>query len=218
MKKFLYILGLLMTSGSFLEASHVVIMRHGQAEHNVENFRSSNPSHPRYRVSHLTKLGRAEVLKTAKALKQRGLSITHVYASPLPRTRETARIVMKELGIPHSNLLTDKRLTERQAGDLEGTHISYKRLNARVETRERMKARVQSFYRDLDDKQTILIVTHGIPATLLSQAITKKSSNLKTAGYIVASLKKQRAKLAAKSIRTLTTVKHLKSKKRSSRK
>ncbi len=216
LKKFL-LLGLLISSLS--EASQVIIIRHGQSDHNVEHFRSSNESHPNYRVSHLTAQGKREVLRSARDLKARYPGITRVYASPLPRTKETARIVMKELGIPDGKLYIDIRLTEKQAGDLEGRHISYRLPHARgIETRKKIEERVRSFRKILNPNETVLIVTHAAPATALNEALDGKRSSFKTASFVVTSLKTAKKK---KSIRsrstTVAVVKHLKNK-RSKRK
>jgi len=72
--------------------NHYWLMRHGEAENNVNKILSdSEEGYP------LTDKGRQEVLASISELKK--LKIDTIWASPTCRTRETAEIVGRELGI-----------------------------------------------------------------------------------------------------------------------
>ena len=90
------------------------VMRHGEAEHNVNSIANSSNDAP----SHLTDLGKQQAQKTAEGLKDK--NITKIYHSPLFRGKETAEIVAKELGIAPENVIEDSRLREYEYGELEG--------------------------------------------------------------------------------------------------
>ncbi|TSC70403.1 MAG: isoleucyl-tRNA synthetase, partial [Parcubacteria group bacterium Gr01-1014_49] len=86
------------------------VMRHGQAENNVNCLLNDDDSIP----GKLTDTGRAEALATAKRLKH--LGITRILHSPLQRAAETAEIVARELGITESRNTNDARLRELGLG------------------------------------------------------------------------------------------------------
>jgi len=90
-----------------------ILMRHGEAESNAEQFMSSWPetvSNP------LTERGKEEVAKAAEGLK--GEKIDAVYISDLSRIVETAEILTQTLNLPE--VKTDPRLREIDAGELNG--------------------------------------------------------------------------------------------------
>lgn len=165
------------------EGSEIIIIRHGLAEHNVKNIRNANPNHPNYTVCHLVEEGIQEVLATAMQLKKEGLTgddVCMVYVSPLPRTRQTASIIMKELSINETKMVIEPMIIERQAGDLEGqpfTSLLDYDSSAQLETDEAVQARMQSFFDHIIDahageRATIIVVTHGLPAQLLGELIS----------------------------------------------
>jgi ribonuclease H / adenosylcobalamin/alpha-ribazole phosphatase len=85
------------------------LLRHGRTEHTPERRYSGRNDLP------LSLTGRAEA--EAAATRAAGLGIEAVVASPLRRTRETAEIVARELGLP---VVLDDDLVELDFGDLEG--------------------------------------------------------------------------------------------------
>ncbi len=91
------------------------LMRHGEGEHNVKGILSSNLADDKYG---LTATGRAQVQEQAEKLK--GSGITHIYASPFRRTRESAEIMADVLGISHDSIVYDETLREIDFGDLDG--------------------------------------------------------------------------------------------------
>jgi 2,3-bisphosphoglycerate-dependent phosphoglycerate mutase len=88
----------------------VILMRHGQAENNVNRILVG-----RHIESHLTDYGRQQVEDTARYLQN--VPIEKVYVSPVTRTVETAKIVSKILGISYE---IDERLYEIELGKLAG--------------------------------------------------------------------------------------------------
>lgn len=90
------------------------LVRHGESVANREGFLAGN------RIdAELTEHGREQAQKTAKKLK--GEHVNIIYASPLKRAIDTARIIAQELTI--ADIHIDERLTERDDGVLTGkTH------------------------------------------------------------------------------------------------
>jgi probable phosphoglycerate mutase len=88
-------------------------MRHGQADNNVNRVLVG-----RYIESHLTEYGKQQVADTANYLKN--VPIEKVYASPVTRAVETAKIVCKTLDL---NYQIDERLYEIDLGRLVGMHF-----------------------------------------------------------------------------------------------
>lgn len=82
------------------------VMRHGQTHNNVQGLWSVDGE----KADPLTEEGKAQVEQSAQQLKKE--NITHIIASPFPRTQETAQLVADALGIPRENIITDKRLAE----------------------------------------------------------------------------------------------------------
>ena len=89
-------------------------LRHGQSEYNLLRLCNDDPTRP----LPLTPLGRAQAETAAAAL--RGLAIEVVYASPLPRARETAAIVGRHIGVP---VVVDDRLADIRSG-FEGRPVA----------------------------------------------------------------------------------------------
>src|SRR5690606_33578946 len=84
-----------------------LVMRHGEGEHNVQNICSCGIDKSSH---HLTQNGKERVEKTAQELKDKKIDV--IIASPILRTRETAQIAVKELGIDESKVIFDSRLRE----------------------------------------------------------------------------------------------------------
>jgi broad specificity phosphatase PhoE len=173
------------------ENLEIIIIRHGQADHNVESTRNANPQHPHYKISHLTEQGKQEALAAARQLQEENLersSFVAVYVSPLPRTQETAQILMEELGIPEEKKHIDSRITERQVGDFEGKPfaplLDYDIIpESGIETQAEVKARIASFYdcvRRAHREGKIIVVTHGSPAEMLGELISLKRTKIHT--------------------------------------
>lgn len=161
----------------------VIFMRHGQAENNVSRMLVG-----RHIEAHLTEQGRQQVADAAKQLKT--IKIDRVFASPVIRAVETAKIVCETLGMDFE---IDERLYEIELGKLVG--MNYEEITTKygdlflrfyterdpvleqfgVEAFSAVKQRVKSFLDEAIERHptsNILTVTHLDPikaalATLL---------------------------------------------------
>lgn len=186
-------------SASYASTRYMIITRHGEGEHNVNHFYSSNPDHPKYRVANLTELGKKQVEYTAKKLKAQSSpnqNIAQVFVSPLPRTIQTAKI-MAGIGLFETSKMTiEPRIIEIQAGSLEGEHYDPKTLNwsnphegaTDDESNKELRCRMQNFYNDVIKaypEGNIVLVTHGSPSMQLIEMLTDQKIELHTADSIM---------------------------------
>lgn len=151
-----------------------ILMRHGEAENNVNRILVG-----RHLESHLTSCGKQQASEAARLIQD--IPIKKIYASPVIRTRETAEIVSKILGISYD---VDERLYEIDLGNLVG--MNYEEIirkhgnlflkfyseedptlaNYGVETFSSVKERVTSLLDEIREKyanENILMVTHLDP-------------------------------------------------------
>lgn len=94
--------------------SKIFLVRHGQDTDNAAGILNGR------RDTDLTELGREQAKKVAEKLRDNNVQI--VYASPLKRAYETARIIATELGI--DGVTADEHLIEREFGILTGKPVS----------------------------------------------------------------------------------------------
>lgn len=155
-----------------------IVMRHGEAENNVLlQLDSSDTSRwP------LTAQGHTQVTAAAGKLSDAG--ITHIYTSPFARTRETADMIAKELGLSESCVVEDARLGEFGFGDFNGgahqafldwreEHV-YADQVPEGESYLMAKRRFGEFLYELEKKHEgvkVLIVTHGIGVETLRAVV-----------------------------------------------
>lgn len=149
------------------------VMRHGQAETQLLYIHDSGQG--KY---HLTQTGREEVIKTADKLKKE--KINFIVSSDLLRTKETARIVAKTLGI--KKIIFDRRLRDINLGEFNGK--SPKEYHRSIPTYEEkfikgpsggeslreLRARVWEGLQELEKKyqnKKILIISHEYPIWML---------------------------------------------------
>jgi len=124
------------------------VMRHGEAQSNVRNVEDINGD-PENR---LTDKGRQQALHAAADLRSEKIDI--VITSPFLRTQETAKIVLSELGLPDSALMTDERLGEADGSD------------------QSVRAKVGEFVFEVERRysgKNILFVSHGYPLWTLQK-------------------------------------------------
>ncbi|KKK99077.1 hypothetical protein LCGC14_2636370, partial [marine sediment metagenome] len=95
--------------------STYVLMRHGLAESNTKNIVNSNPKDKD--KFGLTLAGRVQVEQAVKLFKKRKDKIDVIISSDFRRTKETAEIIGKALGIP---VTTNIRLREINVGTFHG--------------------------------------------------------------------------------------------------
>ncbi|MFZ6015806.1 MAG: histidine phosphatase family protein [Patescibacteria group bacterium] len=89
----------------------VFLIRHGEVE---------NPDGTNYGTLpgwHLSQEGRGQIKDLSLKIKDQGLNVCGITASPLERAQETAAILSQNLAI---DVTTDKRLTEWDMGDWMG--------------------------------------------------------------------------------------------------
>lgn len=143
----------------------VYVIRHGQSKNNALKIVTGGRETP------LSELGHEQAHTAGRDA--RALHIDTIFASPLGRAQQTAKIIAEEISYPLDDIITIPELTERDLGQLEG--ISYAknpRLNGNfpavehivgVEKLELFHNRVQHALRQiLHDKKrkSILIVCH----------------------------------------------------------
>ncbi|MBI2097543.1 MAG: class I tRNA ligase family protein [Candidatus Vogelbacteria bacterium] len=155
------------------------VMRHGEAENNVLNVLSSRADNPH----HLTERGRAETEQAAGRL--RSAEVNLIVSSDFIRTRETAEIIVRLLGLPAGSVIYDERLREVNHGELNNQPVNVYRNYFKTaeqyfinrlpggESFTEVKRRLGSALYDLETKyrgQKILIITHESPSWLLFAA------------------------------------------------
>lgn len=157
-----------------------IVMRHGEAQHNLNNTISSDVKKS---VAYtLTKKGEDKVKKAAKRLVKEKIDI--IIASDLYRTKKTAEIVSKIIGV---KVVTDKRIREINMGSLEGQSIeryhalfpSYDEMFLKGpdkgESLSDVISRVYSLVQDIEKKyagKTVLIVSHEYPLWMLETVLS----------------------------------------------
>lgn len=154
------------------------IMRHGESENNAQNIGNSREgtAYP------LTEKGRAQAERGAEGLRASGIDM--IVSSPLRRTRETAEIVARALGIPEQDITIDDRVREVELGDFNERPIAeYRAYFSSSEekfnkptpgegggTLRDLRARVMDFLYDMNaqyEGKNILVVTHEYSAWLM---------------------------------------------------
>ncbi|MBX4206259.1 class I tRNA ligase family protein, partial [Candidatus Parcubacteria bacterium] len=124
-------------------------MRHGEAIDNAKHVLDPKGDPE----NHLTEKGKKEAADAAQGLK--GKNIDLILASPFIRTRETAEIVRKELGLPEEALIIEERLHEFNEGD---DTLVRRRIGECMFDLERSQA-----------GKNIMIISHGNPLWVLER-------------------------------------------------
>jgi isoleucyl-tRNA synthetase len=147
------------------------LMRHGEAEQNVARIVSSALDDE----YGLTELGKKQVHEGVQKIAD--TKFTHIYASPLCRTRESAELAADVLGISRDAIRYDDRLAELKYGDLnngsfdvflEYRHDKMKKYGDSLPGGESYldaKRRFGEFIYEIERthaNETILIVSHGV--------------------------------------------------------
>ena len=134
------------------------VMRHGEARHNVANVDdlAGDPD------NHLTGKGKSAVKQAVLDLKKEQIDL--IVISPFVRTRETAAIVQRELGLPDTMVMVDERL--REGGSRDCFEV---------------RRRVGEFLFDIEQRyaqKNILIVSHGYPLWMFMNIAGRKTPDL----------------------------------------
>lgn len=186
MGKVISLLLLLISMSSYAMPNNLILVRHGQGEHNVQRFHNSNMEHPNYRVANLTKVGIEQIKSTAKEIKKLGFdnsNIDLVLVSPLPRTVQTAEVLLEEGIIKREHIKIEPRLIEVQVGDLEGLRYEAGKdfwdhsdgHQHGGETDADVMARVSAMIKDLSKQysgKNIVLVSHGTPSSEIIKFVT----------------------------------------------
>lgn len=152
------------------------LMRHGFSEKNEQGILSSG-GYPEKIKYNLTEKGIKQANESAKKLKKENIDL--IFASPVLRSKQTAEIVSKELGV---KVKYDERLREMYHGDLEGEPYSIlaevfgdllkKRLKGGesfIDVRKRVFEATEEYEKKYQSKN-ILIISHNSPLVILSSA------------------------------------------------
>jgi len=151
-------------------------MRHGETRYQDKKIpiiytKEETPNLP------LTERSKKKLEKIAKELKEKNIDI--IYSSPYLRTKQTAEIIAKELGI---EVNFDERLIDIDMGVLHGksvlsyykTYIKHKNFLNKPEGGESwgdVQKRSIDFIKEIDERynnKKILIVSHGDPVWFLA--------------------------------------------------
>src|SRR3984957_3175344 len=179
----------------------LIVIRHGEAGNNIEKVYNSNPENTNYKIFNLTEAGIQATQKTAKDLMAQGFSnnnIVAVFVSPLPRTQQTADILVQQGLVSKDKIILDKRLIKLNAGALEGkpTFPSWKASFAKdyhAESEEQVKARIKEFYDSILNKYpqgNIIVVTHALASQDLIELATHQIVKLNPGEAKVVPLRK----------------------------
>ncbi len=159
------------------------VMRHGEATSNLHDSISSNPSEE----NHLTEKGREEIVASAESLKENKIDL--IISSNFIRTRETAELVAKTLGLLPEQIVIDERLGEIQPGDFAGgswreynlafgsrLNRLHNHLPTGGENYNDVRRRIMSAIYDINEKhqdKNILVVSHGLPLFMAQASVSR---------------------------------------------
>lgn len=175
-----------------------VVMRHAEAESNVTGVIDAIPDEQ----NPLTQKGKAQCVEAAKKLSSERIDL--IIHSGMQRTRDTALLIAKELGLQSEAVREDARLIELQTGiGLEGktwddyeAHFAspeekFTKVIEGVENRTDVIKRVGEFLYELDAKEqnkNILIVGHASSTfalrTVAEGADITRSLEIRAEGYM----------------------------------
>jgi len=163
-----------------LNNNNFYIMRHGPTCYQTTRKNYVYPREGSLTKAGLTKEGKDCVLKTAKKIKR--LSISLIYASDFRRTKETAKIVAREIGLKDERLIFSSRLRDINLGiyhekpkkefysDFPNFFDDFSQKPKGGESLYEASERMSSFVSELEEKhqgENILIISHGEPLWLL---------------------------------------------------
>ncbi|MDH5671018.1 MAG: histidine phosphatase family protein [Myxococcales bacterium] len=150
------------------------LVRHGQTRWNVERRLQGRTDSP------LTLLGLRQVRAYAERLREMlGDAEVELCASPLPRTRQTASLLVEILELSSERYSESELLAERYCGDWEGQKLDelievhgeevraqWKRWDAVIggdgETLAQVQSRARAWLDSKTARRPIVVVTHGV--------------------------------------------------------
>jgi isoleucyl-tRNA synthetase len=163
------------------------IMRHGEADNNVENIMSAKAYDPK----HLTKKGVEQVKESASFFADKKIDL--IFVSPFIRTRETADILADGIGFKKESIIIDDRIHELDCGIYHGRpfeefitafskQAQFSDRLPGAENYSDIRKRTGHFIYDLErryDRKNVLIITHDGPAFIL-KSLSKGLDNAAT--------------------------------------
>lgn len=199
-----FVLFLGMNTLSAKEDLKLILIRHGEAWNNVKGIINSNPDHPNYIPVYLTGKGKEQCREIALKLNKMGVGRHNVaicLVSPLPRTQQTARRLVREGVVSLDKLATEPRIIESQMGDREGmSHSSFPyaqkhdHSNARSyggETDLDVRMRMAKLLNELKHESYngyVILVSHGTPCNELHYVLTGEKKRFKNAEALIYSV------------------------------
>lgn len=179
------------------QAGNLIIMRHGEAKNNILKIYNADASHSKYKPMPLTKEGRRQALNSGKNLsfflKGKGLEVSNIFTSPLPRAKKTAYSVSGILGRGSRTLELNLDILENKMGSLEGESViryPWDGTNAYgAESIDDVKVRVRRFLMDkvlplVKKDATVLVVSHGTPCKFILDMLESEKTILGNAEYV----------------------------------
>lgn len=157
--------------------NNIFLMRHGGSEANKKGV----ISYESQENDHLLPEGKEGVLLSSKELKNKNIDL--IISSPFVRTKETAELVAREIGLDENKILFDDRLKEIHCVGFDGKRwldIDLRKNVDQVESLQDAHKRVMHFMYEIDEKykgKNILVVSHGGPLNLMklsSQGLSQK--------------------------------------------
>ncbi|MDO8572167.1 MAG: class I tRNA ligase family protein [bacterium] len=152
-----------------VSGNQYIVMRHAQAENNVSAVVSNDPRNG----SKLTEEGKRQAIKTGKSLRNK--KIDTIYSSDFYRTKETAEIVAREIGIPSENIIFDARLREVNTGTFE------KKTNA--EYNGYFSSPLERFYKTPPEGENLMDVKRRVMEFIFEIDRKNSHKNILTVGH-----------------------------------
>jgi isoleucyl-tRNA synthetase len=166
--------------------NNFILVRHGETDANKKNEIANSIASGTIDVVlgsdfSLNENGVKQAEKAAEELKETKIDL--VVASPYKRTKETAEIIAKTLGISPEQIVFDDRLKEWQVGETNngktwtefyeenpGVNYFHYKMKGAEETKTDVQNRMSLVLKDLDEKysgKNILLVTHKSPISCI---------------------------------------------------
>ena len=150
-----------------------IVMRHGEAESNVQNITNTLLNNNHYA---LTDRGKKQVYESIRALEKKNITPDVIFASPFLRTKETADILANSFGVADKNLKIEPRLAEINTGSFsekspQDYHAFFENILEKFtkappgngETVRNVARRVLSMISEIENRyqnKTIILVSH----------------------------------------------------------
>lgn len=141
----------------------VYFVRHGESQANVDQLIAGGEFE-----SPLTEVGKAQAKAAGKSLKDKQIDV--IVSSPMERTRDTARLIAKEIGYDPDSIVMDEAFIEVYNGYYSGKsyalrdeHIRAGKLVDSIEHPDKVRERVKQGFERLKKLQgkNIVLVSHG---------------------------------------------------------